>query len=60
MNILKNIFLLSTLSIGISNAGTVPCNGFKIDFKNKSHQNLVMDGAYISGGSINTVDPLAM
>ena len=60
MNLLKNLILMSTLSVGISHAGTVPCNGFKIDFRNATHQNLVIDGVSLIGGSLSTTDPTIM
>ena len=57
MNLFKKIVLVSALSTGISNADTAPCNGFKIDFKNSSHQNLILDKVHFVGALINTTDP---
>lgn len=60
MNIIKNIILMPALSIGISHAGTVPCNGFKINFVNKSRQNLVIDNVNFVGGTLMTKDSNVM
>jgi hypothetical protein len=60
MHLIKKIVLLSALGFGISHAGTVPCNGFKIEFKNTSHQNIVIDEVYFAGGHATTLDPLHM
>ena len=54
MNKIKNIFLMSCLAAGISNAGTVPCNGFKIEFKNRINQNIMIDGINFTGAQVTT------
>ncbi|MBA2649081.1 MAG: hypothetical protein H0U75_05665 [Legionella sp.] len=50
--------LLAVISVG--NAGVVPCNGFKIYFKNKSPLTLIRNQAFLSGGGIYTQDPLVL
>lgn len=60
MKLSKLLILLSTLSVSVCNAGTVPCNGFKFNFKNHSPHELVIDNVYLHGGTISTADSSPM
>jgi hypothetical protein len=51
---MKSIFLVSCLALGVSHAGTVPCNGFKIEFKNRSNQSIIVDNVNFTGGNAST------
>lgn len=52
MNKLKNLVLITLLSAGVAHATTAPCNGFKLEFKNKLHQRLIMDEVHFKGGTV--------
>jgi hypothetical protein len=56
MKIIRKIALISVLSIGMAHAETVPCNGFKLEFKNTSNQDLVVDAVNLVGANVITQD----
>lgn len=60
MHLLNKIVLASILSVGLSHAGTVPCNGFKIEFKNGSQQDLVVDAVNFEGANVSSFDPMTL
>jgi hypothetical protein len=57
MKLTNIVLLLSTLSFGVSQAGTAPCNGFKINLKNQTKQQLVVDSVLLNNGTISSQDP---
>lgn len=55
---LTNIVLFSALGFGVCHAaGTTPCNGFKIDLKNHTNQQIVIDKVLLRNGTMTSVDP---
>lgn len=58
MKITNIALLITSLSLGAAHAGgTAPCNGFKINLKNHTKHQLVVDQVSLSNGTIHSVDP---
>lgn len=56
MKLTKIVLLVSTLGLGVSHAaGTAPCNGFKINLSNYTHQKIVVDNVLFTKGTLTSL-----